>query len=99
MLYEIEKTRQFDKWFKSLKNNQIKARFGLRFKMIALGHFGDYKQISNNVFELRFFFGPGYRVYYTIQNGKVVILLNGGDKNSQNKDIESAQNLADALEN
>jgi probable addiction module killer protein len=67
--------------------------------VIAQGHFGDYKQISNNVFELRFFFGPGYRVYYTIQNDKVVILLNGGDKGSQNKDIESAQSLADALEN
>jgi len=99
MLYDIEKTRQFDKWFKSLKNNQVKARIGLRFKMIARGHFGDYKQISRDIFELRFFFGPGYRVYYTIQNDKVVILLNGGDKSSQNKDIESAQSLANALEN
>ena len=98
MLYEIEKTQQFDKWFKGLKNAQAKARIGLRFKMVAQGHFGDNKQISRNMFELRFFFGSGYRVYYTIQNGKIIILLNGGDKNSQNKDIEAAQNLADALE-
>jgi len=98
MRYEVETTRQFDKWFNKLKDSQVKARFVARFRMITLGHFGDHKKLAGNLFELRFFFGAGYRVYYTIQNGKVVLLLNGGDKPSQSDDIAQSKQLLKQLE-
>lgn len=98
ILYEIAKTPQFDKWFKKLKDNQAKARIGLRLKKVAQGHFGDFKQINQSIFELRFFFGNGYRVYYTIKNGKIILLLTGGDKDSQSNDIAKAQQILEELE-
>ncbi len=60
-----------------------------------MGNFGEYKKIKNtqNLYELRFDFGPGYRIYYTIQNGFIVLLLVGGDKSSQPEDIKKAQVL------
>ncbi len=60
--------------------------------------FGDHKQVFADLFELRFFFGPGYRIYYTIQNNEVVFLVAGGDKSSQDKDIKRAIKLLSTLE-
>ena len=98
ILYEIEKTPQFDKWFRKLKDNQTKVRIGLRLKKVVQGHFGDHKQLNQNLFELRFFFGSGYRVYYTVKNGKVILLLTGGDKDRQGIDIAKAQQMIEKLE-
>ena len=64
-----------------------------RIYRIKQGNFGDYKSISSNLYELRLSFGAGYRVYFTIQNKKVIILVNGGDKSTQKKDIKKAQEL------
>ena len=66
--------------------------------MIENGHFGDYKQIGSDLFELRFFFGSGLRIYYTIQSNKVVFLLVGGNKSTQKKDITKAKKLLAELE-
>ena len=63
-----------------------------RLERIYDDNFGDYKQISKDLYELRFFFNSGYRIYYTIKNNIVVILLYAGDKSSQKKDIETAKN-------
>ena len=98
MKYEIKSTKQFDKWFSKLKDSSVKTRVLGRFSRLENGNFGDFKQISPNLFELRFFFGVGFRVYYTIQNDKVVILLVGGDKSSQEKDIGKATDLLAKLE-
>ena len=57
------------------------------------GHFGDYKPLGDDLYELRFHFASGYRIYYTLQQGQVVLLLIGGDKSSQNRDIEKAKTL------
>ena len=62
-----------------------------RLDRVQLGNFGDHKTVGGGVSELRFFFGSGYRVYYGIDQGKLVLLLIGGDKKSQNKDITRAQ--------
>ena len=62
-----------------------------RLERIYDDNFGDYKQISPNLYELRFFFGKGYRIYYTIQNDIVVILLQAGDKSDQQKDLAIAK--------
>ena len=61
---------------------------------MQLGNFGDAKSVGAGVFDLRFDFGPGYRVYYTERNGEIVVLLAGGDKSTQKQDIEKAKELA-----
>jgi len=98
MKYEITSTKQFDKWFSRLKDSSVKIRVLGRLNRIENGNFGDFKQINPNLFELRFFFGAGFRIYYTIQNDMVVILLVGGDKSSQEKDITKASELLAKLE-
>ncbi|NQS70603.1 MAG: type II toxin-antitoxin system RelE/ParE family toxin [Desulfobulbaceae bacterium] len=98
MRYEIKRTRIFDKWLSSLRDRQAVIAINKRFARLALGNFGDAKAIGRGVFELRFFIGPGYRVYYTIRHGQVILLLAGGDKSSQQKDIQQALAIVRALE-
>jgi putative addiction module killer protein len=64
---------------------------------MQFGNFGDAKPVGAGVFELRFDFGPGYRVYYTERNGEIVVLLAGGDKSTQQQDIEKAKQLAETI--
>ncbi len=97
MEYVIKQTVQFKKWFLKLKDPKTKARITLRIKSISLGNFGDHRNVGENLYELRFFFGSGYRIYYTLKNKQVVLLLTGGDKSSQEKDIKQAQNICDSL--
>ena len=98
MKYEIDTTLHFDKWLKKLRDRTVRYRLLARFDHVAKGNFGDTKRIATNLFELRFFFGSGYRVYYTIQNEKIVLLLCGGDKSTQSKDITRAKVLLAQLE-
>lgn len=98
MKYELDKTDIVDKWLNSRKNQSYRNRLLARFQRIQNGNFGDFKLIASNLFELRFFFGSGLRIYYTIRHKKVVLLLVGGDKSSQRKDIEKAKRLLDDLE-
>jgi putative addiction module killer protein len=77
-------------WIKSLKNLKTVTRIETRLDRIAEGNFGDYKSLGENLFELRLAFGSGYRIYYTIKDNEIVILLAGGDKSTQPKDIEKA---------
>ena len=98
MKYKLRSTKQYDKWFSKLKESTVKTRILARLDRIENGNFGDFKQISPSLFELRFFFGAGLRIYYTIHNSKVVLLLTGGNKASQEKDIEKAAELLKELE-
>jgi putative addiction module killer protein len=82
----------FDEWFFNL-DAQTQARIDARLDRVSLGNFGDRKSIGEGIYELRFFFGPGYRVYYGLAGRQVVLLLVGGDKKGQNKDIQAAQRL------
>lgn len=93
MEYELSKTKEFDKWMNYLKDPVTKARIARRIKNMKFGHFGDHKKISPDLFEIRFFFGSGYRIYYTIKNNQVILLLSGGDKSTQQKDIERAKQI------
>ncbi len=81
----------YRKWFNGLRNTKTKARIESRLTRVELGHFGDYKSVGNGVFELRFMFGSGYRLYFGLDGESVVLLLLGGDKNSQPSDIKKAQ--------
>jgi len=98
MKYKLRSTKQYDKWFSKLKESTVKTRILARLDRIENGNFGDFKQINPSLFELRFFFGAGLRIYYTIQNSRVVLLLTGGNKASQEKDIEKAAELLKELE-
>ena len=80
----------FDDWFVTL-DTQTQVRIEARLDRVSLGNFGDRKSVSEGVYELRFFFGPGYRIYYGIADQRLVLLLVGGSKKRQNKDIQVAQ--------
>jgi len=97
MSYEIKSTAKFNKWFDSFKDSKTKDRLTQRISNMHFGYFGDYKQINAKLFELRFFFGSGYRVYYTIRDNEIIILLVGGDKSSQSKDVNTANKLLEQL--
>ena len=97
MEYEIETTETFQGWFDDLEKTTA-FRITARIDRVKQGNFGDAKQLTGSLSELRFFFGSGYRIYYTIQDGKIVLLLSGGDKSSQKKDIKVAEAMLDNLE-
>lgn len=81
-------------WLAELKNRKDALRISARVLRIEQNNFGDSKSVGGGVSELRFTFGPGYRVYYTIREGTVCILLGGGTKQRQQKDIATAKDLA-----
>lgn len=94
MLAVIE-TVAFSRWLSGLKDAKTRARIVARIERIRLSsHLGDCKAVGEGVSELRFDFGPGYRVYFCERGAEVVILLGGGDKGSQSRDIRAAQALA-----
>jgi putative addiction module killer protein len=97
MKYEIEKTETFDKWLKNLRDRKAVLAITQRLNRAALGSFGDIKALGDGVYEMRLFLGPGYRLYYTIRNSVIILLLLGGDKSSQEKDINIAKKIADTL--
>lgn len=87
-------TSRFEDWLRGLKDGQGKARILARIRRLSLGNTGDMKSVGKGIYELRIHTGPGYRVYLTRRGQEVVILLMGGDKGSQSKDIEAARTLA-----
>ena len=97
MNYEIQTTDVFNKWSEKLKDRQAAITIAIRLARVANGHFGDTKIIGDGVSELRIVVGPGYRIYFTIRNNEIVILLCGGDKSTQQRDIENAKQLAKNL--
>lgn len=97
-MIEIRQTSTFAKWLKSLSDENAKARITIRIRRLSLGNPGDVKPVGNGVSEMRVDYGPGYRVYFVQKGDAIVILLIGGDKRSQKKDIEAAKTLARELE-
>ncbi len=91
---EIAYTEVFEKWLNGLRDQRAKAFILSRIERIEDGNFGDYRSVGNGVSELRINAGQGYRVYYTIRRSTVVILLCGGDKSSQRRDVRLAQRMA-----
>ena len=84
----------FDDWLAKLRDRQARIRIVQRMNRLGAGNAGDHRSVGAGVFELRIDYGPGYRVYY-VQRGQIlVVLLCGGDKSSQDKDIKRAQALA-----
>lgn len=93
----IYTTEEFDVWFESLRDKQAARRIQARIDRAEEGNFGDCKPIGEGVSEMRIHYGPGYRVYFAQRGMEIVILLAGGDKSSQDKDIKTALGLAQQI--
>ena len=94
MKYVTEKTEIFEIWLKKLRDKEACTRISRRLKRIEKGNFGDHKSLGGGISALRIDYGPGYRVYYTERSGMIILLLVGGDKSTQDKDIVKARQLA-----
>jgi putative addiction module killer protein len=94
---EIRQTDQYSKWFAELRDRQARARINVRIRRLLLGNPGDVKSVGKGVSELRIDYGPGYRVYFVQHERSLVVLLAGGDKTSQKRDIKTALKLAQEL--
>ncbi len=91
------KSDEFDAWLTGLKDNVGKARIALRLERAAKGNFGDCEPVGKGVSEMRIHYGPGYRVYFTRYGEVVYLLLLGGNKSTQKRDIKRAIDIADTL--
>lgn len=96
-MIEIRKTELFAKWLDNLRDIQAKARVLVRIERLASGNAGDVKPVGEGILEMRINYGPGYRVYFIQRGSELIILLAGGDKSSQSRDIKSAIRLAQNL--
>ena len=91
---EIRQTGTFARWFEGLRDQQARARILVRIRRLSLDNPGDVRPVGKGVSELRIAWGPGYRVYFTRRGPALVILLAGGDKRTQAKDVRAAVQLA-----
>jgi putative addiction module killer protein len=96
-MVEVRKTEHFAKWINGLEDIRARARILVRIERLAAGNPGDVKPVGEGISELRIDYGPGYRVYYTQRGRSAVILLTGGEKRTQDKDIKTALRLAKNL--
>ena len=93
-MYFIEKTSEFDKWLRKLKDLRAKAKIIFRIQRLEQDeHFGDCEAVGEGIRELKINYAKGYRVYFKEKDGKIIILLIGGDKSTQQNDIEKAKQL------
>jgi putative addiction module killer protein len=91
---EIRETAGYAKWFRGLRDGRAKAKINARIRRLSLGNPGDVKSVGSGVIEMRIDYGPGYRLYFAQRGEEIVILLAGGDKKKQTKDIAYAIELA-----
>lgn len=96
-MVEIRQTETYASWFANLRDRQARVRIDVRLRRLSLGNLGDVKPVGEGVSELRIDYGPGYRVYFVQRGQRLIVLLAGGDKRSQTRDIqialESARNI------
>lgn len=96
-MFEIRQTDEYRRWFESLRDMDARVRIIARIRRVSLGNLGDVKSIGDGVSELRIDYGPGYRVYVARRGAALIILLAGGTKTGQQRDIERAKALARGL--
>ncbi len=96
-MYTIKRMPEFDAWLDGLKDSITRKRLGLRLRKAQMGNLGDCKLVSDGVWEMREFFGPGWRMYYVERDGLLIVMLGGGNKSSQRDDIAKAVDLSKYL--
>lgn len=94
MISEIKQTDTFRKWRLRLKDERTRALIASRLDRLAFGHAGDVKPVGDGISELRIHYGPGYRIYFQKRGKTIIVLLCGGDKSTQTRDITTAKRLA-----
>ena len=92
-MYVLQKTDIFNEWLKRLRDKKALARIIFRMTKMEMGLLGDYKSIGDGISEIRIDYGPGYRLYFTKKNNVIIVLLIGGDKSTQSRDIAKAKIL------
>jgi putative addiction module killer protein len=92
-MIQVVQTDAFAHWLNSLADMKAVARIGARIRRLELGNPGDVKSVGEGVSEMRIDYGPGYRVYFTRRGKTIVLLLCGGDKRTQSKDVKAAQKM------
>ncbi len=93
----VLQTEAYERWFNSIRDLQAKARIDVRIRRMTLSNFGDVKPVGSGVSELRIDYGPGYRIYFIQRGENLVLLLAGGDKRTQDRDIRRAIKMAEDL--
>ena len=93
-MIEVRQTEVYENWFANLRDRQARSRIDVRIRRLSLGNFGDVKPVGEGVSELRIDYGPGYRVYFIQRRETLVILLAGGNKGTQSRDIQTALEIA-----
>ena len=94
---EIKMTGDYTAWEATLRDGRARLRVQARIRQMSLGNFGDAKSVGGGVMEARIHYGPGYRLYYTRRGGAIIVLLVGGDKSTQRRDIARAKELAENI--
>ena len=97
-MYQLQQTETFEKWLIALRDKKAKARILARLESVRLGNLGDWKTIGGGLRELRVHAGPGYRLYFVLRYDVVLVLLCGGAKSTQARDIERAKRLLKDVE-
>lgn len=98
-MFEIRKTPEFDSWLKKLKDSSVKARIASRIYRLENGLMGDVKPVGSGISELIIHLGSGFRIYFKQVGDQIILLLCGGDKSTQQKDINKARELAEYWNN
>lgn len=96
-VYSVLKTEYFNRWLSGLRDAKAKARIAARIRSAELGNLGDVEPVGDKISEMRIHYGPGYRVYFTIRGRQLIVLLIGGDKSSQKRDIKRAKEIASEI--
>ena len=96
-MLEVRQSQTYAEWFKGLRDRTAKTRIDIRIRRLSLGNPGDVKPVGEGLSELRVDYGPGYRIYFIQKADVLIVLLVGGDKSSQDRDIRNAKILAREL--
>jgi putative addiction module killer protein len=97
-MFVLQQTQEFQDWLDALKDLRAQVRIAARLRQAEAGNLGDWKSVGNEVSEMRIAFGPGYRLYFTRRESILIIMLAGGDKSTQSRDIKRAQRILKQLE-
>lgn len=97
MTYTVKRLEEFSDWLKGLKDGLTRLRLVKRLRKVQLGNLGDVESVGEGVYEMREHFGPGWRMYYVQKGGVLIVMIGGGDKSTQQTDINRAIELAKSL--
>ena len=97
-MFTVRQTQEFQDWLDGLKDVRARVRIAARLRLAEAGNLGDWKPVGNEVSEMRVAFGPGYRLYFTRRESILIVMLAGGDKSTQTRDIKRAQRILKKLE-